>query len=168
MTVSDYKIREARARDAEALSELMRGLHAHLKESTQHITTDKLIRDVLDEDSVHIVLVAERDGDLLGYALFHETYESIYAQRGFYMADLFVVEEARRDGLGRALVAAVASVADERNLKFIWWVSEAWDEEAQAFYATLGAEHDPMIAHSVSHDTFTALAEEGKKKSPSA
>jgi len=165
MRDAEFKIRTGCADDAGALGELMRGLHAHLKEPTHHMTPEILIRDVLDEDSVHSVLVAVRGGVHLGYALFHESYESIYAQRGFYMADLYVSEEARRQGVGRALVAAVANRAHEQGLKFLWWVSEAWDEEAQAFYAALGAAHEPMIAHSVSYDSFSALAEEGKKKS---
>lgn len=145
----------------------MRALHVHLKEPAQHITADKLIRDVLCEESVHSVLVAERASRLIGYVLFHESYESIYAQRGVYMADLFVAEEARRQGVGRALVAAVAGSARTRDLRFIWWVSEAWDEDAQGFYASLGASHDPMISHSLSTDSFNALAEEGEKKSSS-
>jgi GNAT superfamily N-acetyltransferase len=163
-----FEIRAVSAEDAEELAALMRGLHAHLKEPTGHISPEKLTRDVLCVGSAHSVLVAERGGALLGYALFHETYESIYAQRGVYLADLFVAEEARRNGTGRALVAAVAHRARERDLRFIWWVSEAWDEDAQGFYAALGASHDPMIAHSLSYESFNTLADEGKKKSSRA
>ena len=163
MGLDDFDIRRAEARDAHALTELMRDLHVHLKQADLHITPESLTRDVLQQGSVHTVIVAERDGTLLGYALFHETYESITAQRGVYMADLFVAQEARRKGLGRALVAAVAYMAREKGLQFVWWVSEAWDEQAQGFYAALGACHEPMVAHSVSYESFKSLAEEGKK-----
>ena len=162
MSKNDFHIRESREDDAGGLLPLMRALHGHLKEPTQHISAEKLASDVLCEGSAFDVLVAERAGRLAGYALFHETYESIYANRGVYLADLFVVEEARQLGLGRALVAAVASAARARDLKFLWWVSEAWDEEAQGFYAALHASHDPMIAHSLSFDAFEAMADEGK------
>ncbi len=163
MSMHDFHIRAGGEDDTGALVELMRGLHGHLKELAQHISAEKLVRDVLCEGSAHHVLVAERAGRLMGYALFHETYESIYANRGVYLADLFVIEEARRIGLGRALVAAVASAARARDLKFLWWVSEAWDEEAQGFYVALGASHshDPMVAHSLSFDSFEAMADEG-------
>ncbi len=161
MSMHDFHIRESRGSDAGALAELMRGLHGHLKEPMQHISAEKLVCDVLCEGSAFDVLVAERAGRLIGYALFHETYESIYANRGVYLADLFVVEEARREGLGRALVAAVAHRARARGLRFMWWVSEAWDEDAQGFYAALGASHDPMVAHSLSVDVFEALADKG-------
>lgn len=167
MSTSDIHIRNAGASDADdadALVQLMRGLHKHLKEPHEHISADKLLRDVLYEASVHGVLVAERRGQLCGYALFHETYESVYAQRGLYMADLFVALDARRHGVGRALVAAVAAHAKTQDMKFLWWVSEVWDEQAQGFYAALGASHDPMIAHSLSFENFDQLAdEEGKE-----
>ncbi|MDA7948831.1 MAG: GNAT family N-acetyltransferase [Hyphomicrobiaceae bacterium] len=164
MNARDFSIREAERDDAETLAELMRALHAHLKEPTEHISADALRRDIFTADSVHTVLVAERAGELIGYALFHETYESIYAQRGAYMADLYVAETARRQGVARALVAAVASAARARRLRFLWWVSESWDENAQRFYAALGASHEPYVAHAVSFETFDALAEEGDKR----
>lgn len=164
MSSDEFDIRAGTADDAEALCKLMRALHVHLKEPSEHISPEKLSRDVLHGASAHDVLVAEQDGRLLGYALFHETYESITAQRGVYMADLFVAKDARRKGLGRALIAAVAHQARVRDLRFVWWVSEAWDEEAQAFYATLSASHDPMIAHSISYKDFEGLTGEGNKK----
>jgi GNAT superfamily N-acetyltransferase len=167
MSRNDIHIRAARtgsAGDADALAELMRGLHKHLKQPHEHISADKLLRDVLCEASVHGVLLAERRGKPCGYALFHETYESVYAQRGLYMADLFVTQDARRHGVGRALVAAVAAHAMTRDMKFLWWVSEAWDEQAQGFYVALGASHDPMIAHSLSFENFDRLADEGSEE----
>lgn len=161
MSKQDIHIRAASAEDADELAGLMRGLHKHLKEPHEHISKDKLLRDVLCEASVHGVLMAERGRQVCGYALFHETYESVYAQRGLYMADLFVTPDARRHGVGRALVAAVAAHAKVQDMKFLWWVSEAWDEKAQGFYAALGAAHDPMIAHSLSFENFDKLADEG-------
>lgn len=166
MGETEVHIRNAGAGDAVALAALMRALHAHLKEPANRISPEALVRDVLHGASANHVLVAERGGALVGYALFHESYESVTAQRGVYMADLFVAEGARREGLGRALAAAVARAARERGLRFVWWVSEAWDENAQAFYASLGASHDPMIAHAVSFEDFEALADEAEKKSP--
>lgn len=160
----DFKIRAARHEDADALAALMRALHAHLKEPTEHISAEALLRDVLCKGSIYRLPVAEQAGRLVGYALTHESYESIYAQRGVYMADLFVAEEARRQGIARALVAHVAQEARARGLRFIWWVSEAWDERAQTFYASLGANHDEMIAHGLSFKAFEALADEGEKR----
>src|SRR3546814_16795315 len=55
-----------------------------------------------------VVLLAENEGGLLGYAMFYDAYEPSYAARGVYMADLYVRPAARRLGLGRRLTAAVA------------------------------------------------------------
>ncbi len=165
MSARAFTIRPADKDDADALADLMRALHAHLKEPTEHISPQALLRDVFAEASAFTVLVAERGSEFIGYALFHETYESIYAQRGAYMADLYVAESARRQGVARALVAGVAAAAKARDLKFMWWVSEAWDENAQGFYASLGATHDPFIAHALSFDAFEKLVQEGEGQS---
>lgn len=164
MTAPGFSIRQAERGDAAPLAELMRALHAHLKEPTEHISADALRRDMFVDGSVYTVLVAEQEGDLIGYALFHESYETVYAQRGAYMADLFVAERARRQGVARALVAAVASVMRARKLRFLWWVSESWDKEAQAFYASLGASHETYVAHAVTFKDFQRLADEGDKR----
>ena len=84
------------------------------------------------------------------------------------MADLYVVKQARRQGVARALVAAVASLARARQLKFLWWVSETWDKNAQGFYAKLGASHNPFVSHAVSFDDFARLADEGDKRAQPA
>ena len=168
MSARGFTIRPAGKDDADALTGLMRALHTHLKEPTEHISPQALLRDVFAQGSVFTVLIAEQGSNLVGYALFHETYESAYAHRGAYMADLYVAESARRQGVARALVAGVAAQAKARDLKFMWWVSEAWDENAQAFYAALGATHDPFIAHALSFDAFEKLVREGMSQKGSA
>lgn len=160
----DYTIRRAEADDADALAGLMQALHEHLKQPSGNISPQALAQDIFIDNSAHTALLAERGGDLIGYALFHESYESIYAQRGLYMADLYVSPEARGQGVGRALVASVAAHAKASGMKFVWWVSEAWDEKAQGFYAAIGAIHEPMVAHSVSRESFERLAGEAGGK----
>jgi GNAT superfamily N-acetyltransferase len=68
------------------------------------------------------ILVADADGDgLLGWAVVHEAGnesfvvddERIYG----YLSELFVVERARRLGVGRALLTACEDWARERKLK---------------------------------------------------
>ena len=157
MTDHVIKVRKASRDDAKALAVLMQALNDHLNEPGEAITAAAITRDLLTSESYCSVLVAEHDDGLVGYALFHETYESINAQRGYYMADLFVTQSVRRKGIGRALVSTVAAQARQQGQSFVWWASEAWDEEAQAFYAALGASHNPMISHELSHEGIEAL-----------
>lgn len=52
------------------------------------------------------VLVADRDGPILGYTLFYPSYDTEHGAKGCYVQDLYVLPEVRRCGVGRALMAA--------------------------------------------------------------
>lgn len=160
-------IRPAVAADAPALAELVRGLNAFHEDPLEHSTAETLVRDGFGERPAFAVLLAELDGKAVGYALFHDAYEPVYAARGVYMSDLFVAESARRTGAGRALVAAVAAEARRRGAIFVGWVSRRWNTAAQEFYRTLGAIEEPTISHAVAFEAFDTLADEGDERQSS-
>lgn len=155
------RIRPATPEDAVAIAHLARGLNELHRDPIEHFTAEAVLRDGFGESPCFSVLVAEHDGAVVGYALYFDSYEPVYAARGLYLSDLFVDPDARRHGAGRALVAGVVAEARRRGATFVGWVSRAWNAEAQAFYRTLGAIEEPVIAHAVVFDAFAALADEG-------
>jgi ribosomal protein S18 acetylase RimI-like enzyme len=69
-----------------------------------------------------------------------------------------VAPAARRQGLGRALVAAaVASVREEGGV-FLWWTALRRNAAAHAFYRALGAEDEPIRAFVLTREAFDGLA----------
>jgi len=157
-------VRDACQKHAPALLELVRALIAQQRDPLDHFDTAALARDVFGEDSFLRALVAEREGALIGYAFFHDAYESTYAQRGVYLCDLYVAPEARRSGAGRALAAGVAAAAKAMGRKFVWWTAKDWNDEARGLYDALGAVCEPVTAHAVIFDDFEALAKEGRSQ----
>jgi GNAT superfamily N-acetyltransferase len=99
-------IRPAAPADRAALARLVKELNVHQDDPTEHFSEATVDRDVFGPDAYLDALVAERDGDLVGYAFSHDGYESGYAARGIYLCDLYVVPHARRQKVGRALIAA--------------------------------------------------------------
>lgn len=86
------------------------------------------------------VVIAEADGEPLGFALFFHNYSTFLAQPGLYLEDLYVRPEARGRGTGRALLAHLARLARERGCgRLEWWVLD-WNESAIRFYRSLGAQ----------------------------
>jgi GNAT superfamily N-acetyltransferase len=86
------------------------------------------------------VVIAEEDGEPLGFALFFHNYSTFLAQPGIYLEDLYVRPEARGRGTGRALLAHLARLARERGCgRLEWWVLD-WNESAIRFYRSLGAQ----------------------------
>jgi ribosomal protein S18 acetylase RimI-like enzyme len=71
-----------------------------------------------------------------------------------------VKEQARRQGIGRALVAAVARDAERRGRSFVWWVSRPWNTDAHTLYRAMGAIEEPVNAHAIVFDVFRSLSRE--------
>jgi GNAT superfamily N-acetyltransferase len=85
-------------------------------------------------------LIAELDGEPVGYALFFHNVSTFWGRRGLYLEDLFVRPPARGTGIGRALLAQLAKIAVERNCARMNWAVLDWNEPAIQFYRSLGAE----------------------------
>ncbi len=84
-------------------------------------------------------LIAERDGEVLGYALHFPTFSSFLTSTGIWLEDLFVRPAHRGEGVGRALLSAVAVRVRERGGERLEWAALDWNELALGFYRRMGA-----------------------------
>ena len=105
------------------------------------------------------VLIAELDGEAVGFALFFHNFSTFEGRPGIYLEDLFVRPHARRHGLGKALLAALAALAVERDCaRLEWWVLD-WNTPSIAFYKSLGARPmDEWTVMRVDGEALTQLA----------
>lgn len=143
---------------------LARALNAFHGDPTDHFTVEAYLRDGCGPDPRFLAFVAERDGTIVGYALMvMGGYETAYAAWGAYLEDLFVVESARRSGVGRALVAACAAEVRRRGRSYLWWVSRGFNDAAREFYRRLTSIAEPVVAHALAFEDFERLAAEGDR-----
>ena len=156
------RIRPAEPEDAATLSRFGRALSRLEGDPTSHFTEAAVLRDGFGRKREYRALVAELDGRPVGYTLDHDAYDSAWAEKGVYLIDVYVLPRARRKGVARALLAAVARAAQRRRRSFVWWASKETNAEAHAFYASLGASSQRIRAHSLTSAAFENLAEEGK------
>jgi GNAT superfamily N-acetyltransferase len=137
----DFQIRAARPGDESALFSLILALARF--EQLEHTVTgsaEQLGLHLFGERPLAEALIAESaSGDALGFALFFGTYSTFLTRAGLYLEDLFVVPEARRHGIGTALLRAVGRLARERELGRLEWAVLDWNADAIAFYEKLGA-----------------------------
>jgi ribosomal protein S18 acetylase RimI-like enzyme len=105
------------------------------------------------------VLLAERNGQPAGYALYFPAYDTDHAERGLYLQDLYVVPEARRLGAGRALMAAVARACAADGGCYVFWNARPQNRAALAFYRRIGARREPTVTLSLQSDALRRLAE---------
>lgn len=85
------------------------------------------------------VILADVDGQVVGFALFCSNYSTFLAQPGIWLEDLFVRPEFRGRGIGRALLAQLARLAVARDCGRVEWAVLDWNEPSIGFYESLGA-----------------------------
>ncbi len=152
-------IRMARPGDEAAIAALAQALNTEDGEPLGHVTAETVRRDFLSGDPAGFAMVAEdAAGRLLGYATAHPGYNPTLALRGSYMGDLYVVPEARRRGVARALLSVVAAETRHRGGAMVWWTSKPGNAGAEAFYAAVGAGSEPLLAWSLRAEAFRAAA----------
>jgi GNAT superfamily N-acetyltransferase len=134
------RIRPGELGDVPLIANLIRGLARYEKlEHEVTMTEERLTSYLFGERRYAETLIAEDDGEPVGFALFFHTFSTFLAQPGLYLEDLFVVPEHRGGGIGRALLERLARVAIERGCGRLEWAVLDWNQDAIRFYERLGA-----------------------------
>ena len=154
-------LRHAAPADAAEIAGMSSAFRRELGEPDGHLNEAAVRRDGFGESPEFEVLIAEFSGTVVGYALFFRSYEPTYAEAGYYLADLYVKPQARRRGVARALVSAVAAHTHQRGRTFVWWIAMADNENATAFYRSLGVSAVSATAYAATRfSTFDQLTRE--------
>ena len=84
-------------------------------------------------------LLAEVEGEAVGFALFFSNYSTWQGRPGLYLEDLFVQPTHRTRGVGRALFQRLAAIAGQRGCGRLDWKVLHWNTLALDFYRGLRA-----------------------------
>ena len=154
----ELAIRFASAADVPTILRFIRALARY--EKLQHEV-------VADEAALHTtlfgprpaaeVVLAELSGAAVGFALFFTSYSTFLARPGLYLEDLFVEPDARGNGVGQALMSALARIAVDRDYGRFEWAVLDWNEPALKVYRAVGAV--PMGEWTVQRMTGAPLAD---------
>ena len=140
-TDSDLILRLAQPEDCDAIFKLIKGL-AEYEKLTDAVTgsSSQLKEHLFGDKKYAEAILAEFEGQAVGFALFFHNYSTFLTQPGIYLEDLFVLKEYRQKGIGKALITKVANIAVERNCGRLEWSVLDWNEPAKAFYRHMGAD----------------------------
>ncbi|WP_406870608.1 GNAT family N-acetyltransferase [Thioclava sp. 'Guangxiensis'] len=142
-------IRFARQSDAERILEMAGKLADHHGD-TPTLTVDDLIRDISGENPWLYVLVAQTDGELVGYAALCRLTRLQFGLRGVDIHHLFTEASLRRKGVGHSLVDACKITARALSCSYMTVGTHPDNHKAQTFYEKLGFErrdaHPPRFA----------------------
>ncbi|MFW5778685.1 MAG: N-acetyltransferase family protein, partial [Coleofasciculus sp.] len=133
--MNKLKIRPATPTDVPVLFELIQALAEYEKLSHLVTGTVDALQDHLFGAKPYVeAILAEYEGQTVGFALFFSNYSTFLTKPGIYIEDLFVRPEFRRQGIGKALLTYVAQLAVERDCGRLEWSVLDWNEPAIAFY----------------------------------
>jgi len=138
-----FSIRPALASDPPAVGRLAQRFASYLRtlgdQTEFNLNAESYLRDGFGLQPAFKGLVAEEDDQVIGYLLYHFGYDSDGAFSNLHVADLYVDSQARKKGVGKALMKAVARIAREAGSREIFWSVYTANDLATAFYEKLGA-----------------------------
>lgn len=155
-------IRAATIDDAETILALVQALAIYEKEpiSTVKATAEDYRRDGFGPEKRFETLIAELDGEPVGFALYFHNYSTWEGRIGLFVEDLFVLEKARGHGLGRQLITALAAIADARGCKRLDLSVLDWNPTRE-FYHRLGILHkEEWLPYRMTQPALARLGDE--------
>ena len=157
MTVS---IRPAVPADIGNILRFVRELAEYERDLASVKATPELLDAALfGADASAECVMAERDGEAVGFALFFRNFSTWTGKAGLYLEDLYVTPEARGTGAGKAMLAHLAALTVARGWARFEWSVLDWNTPAIGFYNALGATlQDEWTVHRLSGAALAALA----------
>lgn len=133
-------IRPATPNDVPTILRFIRELAAYEREPDAVEATEPMLQAALfGAEPAAEALIAEREAESIGFALFFHTFSTWTGRRGLWLEDLYVTPEARGAGAGAALLRQLAAIAIDRDCPRLEWTVLDWNTPAIEFYRAKGA-----------------------------
>lgn len=151
------RIEPATESDVPIILSLIKALAEYERLADKVVATEESVRESLFGRSRAAEAVVARIGaEPAGFAVWFYSYSTFLSRPGLYLEDLFVRPEWRGRGVGRALLAHLARIAEARRCGRMEWSVLNWNAPAIRFYESLGAH--PMNEWTVFRLTGEPLA----------
>ena len=135
-------IRKGTKTDLPAVLNLVKELAIYEKAPNEvTVTLSDMERDGFGENPIFSFFVAEKDGNIVGIALYYIKY-STWKGKCVFLEDIIVTEEYRQYGIGKKLFDEVVKVSKAMHVKRLEWQVLEWNEPAIKFYKKLNAHFD--------------------------
>ncbi|GLQ94594.1 GNAT family N-acetyltransferase [Dyella acidisoli] len=133
-----FEVRQANIYDLDTLVPLFDGYRQFYRQTSDPARA----RAFLTERFVHhesvILLACDEHGTGLGFTQLFPLFSSVSTARIYLLNDIFVTREARKHGVGKALIDASAEHARALGAARLWLQTELDNTPAQALYESTG------------------------------
>lgn len=152
----EVTFRFAERKDCKLILDFIKKLADYEKMSDEVVANESLLEEWIFDKKKAEVIFAVVDGKEVGFALFFHNFSTFLGRAGIYLEDLFVLEEYRGNGYGKALLNKLAQITRERGCGRLEWCCLDWNTPSVDFYLALGAERmDDWTTFRLGGDTLT-------------
>ena len=156
---NEVTFRKAQRKDAALILEFINLLAEYENMQDDVVATEDLLKEWIFDKGKAEVIFAVVNGEEVGFALFFHNFSTFLGRAGIYLEDLFVKQEYRGKGYGKALLKELARIAVERECGRLEWSCLDWNKPSIDFYLSLGAEQmNEWTGYRVAGDTLKELA----------
>jgi GNAT superfamily N-acetyltransferase len=163
MQATAIQIAPATPEDVPLLLSMIGELAAYEKLEHQVVANELSLHDALFGPKPVVAAVIARVGaSPAGFAIYFHNFSTFLGKPGLYLEDLFVRPEFRGRAIGKGLLVYLAGLAVAENCERFDWAVLDWNQPAQKFYESLGAEANAAwINYRISGDALRRLAAGG-------
>jgi GNAT superfamily N-acetyltransferase len=160
--MSELTIRPASRFDVPTILRFIKELAEYEKAPEEVVATEADLESSFFGDRPYAeALIAEFEGEPVGFAVFFHNFSTWKGKPGLYLEDLYVDPKMRGRGFGKQLLIHLAGIAKQRGCpRFEWWCLD-WNKPALDFYKSIGAQ--AMVDWTVQRvdgDVLQSLAEQ--------
>ena len=136
---SKLKFRFAKKEDTGLILNFIKRLAEYEKLFDEVVATEDLLKEWIFEKRKAEVIFPLYDGKEVGFALFFHNFSTFLGRSGIYLEDLFILEEYRNKGIGKATLKELAKITVERGCGRLEWSCLDWNKPSIDFYLSLKA-----------------------------
>lgn len=119
----------------------------------------QISRVLFDNPPSAYALMAWNDATAVGFASYSFLWPAVGLTRSLFLKELYVIESARRTGVGKMLMQSLAEIAIKHDCSRLEWQTDRPNADAQRFYAQLGVPvDDSKLSYRAQGDALRELA----------
>jgi ribosomal protein S18 acetylase RimI-like enzyme len=108
-----------------------------------------LINHLIENPSIGLQFVAEREGELIGFATLYFTFSTLQVKKAAILNDLFVIEKGRGQKIGEQLFQCCLSHIRENKYAYMTWETAKDNLIAQGLYNKLGGKISDWLVYEI-------------------
>ena len=159
-SIDNLKLKRAKIEDTGLILDLIKEIAIYEKMLDQVVATEESLKESIFNKKEAEVLLVELNKEVIGYVLYFFNYSTFIGRGGFYLEDIYIKEQYRKNGYGKAIFKVLGKIAYENGCERMEWACLNWNKPSIEFYKSLGAVGmDEWTVYRLTRDKIKALAE---------